>query len=141
MHFLPTPESCLTLEWLEELMLRSRTFAAEELVGVVFDRLKACADGFFGIVEGSAYLGLISKAQIGMLLSGRFGYALYAKHDIRAHLLKDTVVVRPGEPLLAILDRALSRTGQAFHDDLAVVDDAGGFLGVLSMPTPLAVAK
>ncbi len=110
-------------------MVRSRTFAAEEPVGVVFDKLQVCADGFFGIIEGTSYVGLISKAQIGMLLSGRFGYALYAKHGIRAHVLKDTVVVHPGEPLLAVLDRALSRTGQAFHDDLAVVDDVGGFSG------------
>jgi hypothetical protein len=84
MLFQPTPESSLTLAWLEELMVPSRTFGAEELVGVVFDKLQGCADGFFGIVEGTSYIGLISKAQIGMLLSGRFGYALYAKHEVRA---------------------------------------------------------
>ncbi|EDY18522.1 PAS/PAC sensor hybrid histidine kinase [Chthoniobacter flavus Ellin428] len=137
MIFQPTSESCLTLDWLEELMVESRTFGAEELVGAVFDKLQECADGFFGIVYRGGYVGLISKAQIAMLLSGRFGYALYAKHTIREHLLLDTVVVRPGEPLLAVLDRALSRTGQPFHDDLAVVDSSGGFLGVLPMPTLL----
>jgi signal transduction histidine kinase/ActR/RegA family two-component response regulator len=137
MFFQPTPESCLTLPWLQELMVPSRTFAAEELVGVVFDKLQSCGDGYFGIVDGKRYVGVISKAQIAMLLSGRFGYALYARHDIRTHLLEDTVVVRPGEMLLEVLDRALSRTGQAFHDDLAVVDETGGFLGVLPMPALL----
>ena len=137
MFFQPTPESCLTLAWLQELMVPSRTFAAEELVGAVFDKLQECSDGYFGIVEGKRYVGLISKAQIAMLLSGRFGYALYARHEIRTHLLEGTVVVRPDELLLEVLDRALSRTGQAFHDDLAVVNEIGGFLGVLPMPTLL----
>lgn len=137
MTFQPTPESCLTLAWLDELMVESRTFDGEELVGAVFDKLQECADGFFGIVSRGRYVGLISKAQIAMLLSGRFGYALYAKHCIREHLLQDTVVVRPDDALLEVLDRALSRIGPSFHDDLAVVDESGGFLGVLPMPTLL----
>jgi signal transduction histidine kinase len=141
MSFLPTPESCLTLEWLNVLMVHSRTLAADELVGAVADQLQTCEDGFFGIVESGLYIGLISKRQVSVLLSGRFGYSLYARHQIRAHVLKDTVVVRPGEPLLQVLDRALSRTGPAFHDDLAVVDEAGTFLGVLPMPTLLRLQR
>ncbi len=137
MSFEPTPESCLSRAWLEQLVLRSHTFDAEERVGEVFDQLQEFADGFYGIVTGGAYLGLISRMHVGLLLSGRFGYALYTKHAIREHLLEDTVIVRPGDPLLNVLDRALGRTGPAFHHDLAVVDEDGGFLGVLPMPTLL----
>jgi CheY-like chemotaxis protein len=138
MTFEPTPESCLTRAWLDQLVVRCRTFDAEEHAGEVFDQLQASEDdGFFGIVAGGAYIGLIWRAQLGILLSGRFGYSLYAKHPIREHLLEDSVVVRPGEPLLAVLDRALGRKGPAFHHDLAVVDDDGRFIGVLPMPTLL----
>ena len=99
MSFQPTPESCLTLAWLDELMVRGChcAIAAEEPVGAVFDKLQGCADGFFrNRSEGGSYVGLISKGQIGMLLSGRYSATLFTPSTKRqSHLLTDTVVVRP----------------------------------------------
>jgi signal transduction histidine kinase/FixJ family two-component response regulator len=135
MTFQPTPETRLTLDLIEELIDRTQVFAGEETVGEVFDRLRSCEGDFFGILESGRYLGVISKTQIGMLLSGRFGYALYAKHPINGHLLKNALAVTPGDALLDVLDRALSRSGAEFHHDLAVVDAEQHFLGMLPMPT------
>jgi hypothetical protein len=93
MTFQPTPETRLSLDLIEELIDRTQVFASEETVGEVFDRLRSREGDFFGILESGRYLGVISKTQIGMLLSGRFGYALYAKHPINAHLLKNALAV------------------------------------------------
>jgi len=135
MTFQPTPETHLTLDLIAELIERAPVFDGEKSVGEVFDRLRSCEGEFFGILETGRYLGVVSKTQVGMLLSGRFGYALYAKHPIHQHLLKDALAVTPGDALLDVLDRALSRTGPEFHHDLAVVDAEKHFLGMLPMPT------
>jgi two-component system, cell cycle sensor histidine kinase and response regulator CckA len=135
MTFQPTPETRLTLDLIEELIVRTPVFAAEETVGDVFDQLRSCEGDFFGILDAGSYMGVVSKAQVGMLLSGRFGYALYAKHPICEHLLKDALALTPGDALLDMLDRALSRSGPGFHHDLAVVDTEKRYLGMLPMPT------
>ena len=69
MTFQPTPETRLTLDLIAELIVRTPVFAGEESVGEVFDRLRACEGDFFGILAAGRYVGLVSKAQIGMLLS------------------------------------------------------------------------
>jgi signal transduction histidine kinase len=131
----PTPETCLTQESLECLMEHRATFEAETSVGAVFDRIGHDDEEFHGVVEAGRYAGLVSKAQLALLLSGRFGYALYARQPIGQHLLQETVTVTPGDRLLDALDRALTRTGPAFHHDLAAVAEDGSFLGILPMPT------
>jgi signal transduction histidine kinase/CheY-like chemotaxis protein len=135
MTFQPTPETRLTLDLIEDLIDRTPVFDGEKSVGEVFDLLQSCEGDFFGILEAGRYMGVVSKAQVGMLLSGRFGYALYAKHPIHQHLLKDALAVTPGDALLDVLDRALSRREPEFHHDLAVVDAGRRFLGMLPMPT------
>jgi len=134
MPFQPTPESTLTPEVLADLIAQRVEFQGELKVGEVHDRLEAQTEEYFGVVQARRYVGLISKAQIGLKLSGRFGYALYAKQAIAEHLLPEAVLARPSEPLLAVLERALGRTGAKFHEDLPVVAEDGHLLGILPMP-------
>ncbi len=141
MPFQPTPETILTPEVLQELIAHRLSFEGELKVGEVHDQLEKRTDEYFGVVRAGGYLGLISKAQIGLKLSGRFGYALYAKQPIEQDLLPAPVVVRPGEELLVVLERALNRTGAQFHEDLPVVDELGGLLGILPMPVLVRLQK
>jgi len=141
MAFQPTPETVLTPEVLQELVAHRLSFEAQTKVGDVHDQLQARTDEYFGVVQEGLYLGLVSKAQTGLKLSGRFGYALYAQQPIEQHLLPGPVVVRPGEELLAVLERALSRSGADFHEDLPVVDALGGLLGILPMPVLVRLQK
>ncbi len=134
MQFQPTPETTLTPEVLGELIARRLNLEAMLSVGEVHDCLQSQADEYFGVVSDGRYIGLISKAQIGLKLSGRFGYALYAKQAIEGHVMPEPMPVTPGEALLAVLDRALGRAGTQFHEDLPVVGSDGTLLGILPMP-------
>ncbi|MEO8754948.1 MAG: ATP-binding protein [Casimicrobiaceae bacterium] len=124
----------LTPAVLGELIAQRQHFEAALRVGEVHDRLQSQVDEYFGVVRDGRYVGLISKAQIGLKLSGRFGYALYAKQAIGVHLMPEPLAVAPGEGLLAVLERALSRTGAQFHEDLPVVGVDGTLLGIMPMP-------
>ncbi len=134
MAFQPTPETTLTPEVLAELIAQRLSFEGSATVGAVFDQLQTRTDEYFGVVSGDRYAGLISKSQIGLKLSGRFGYSLYARQPIEQHLLAKPVTVAPGESLLAVLERALTRAGAEFHEDLPVVAAEGTLLGILPMP-------
>lgn len=134
MPFQPTPETILTPEALEELIAPRISLQGDRAVGEVFDQLQTLPDEYYGVVSGERYLGLVSKSQIGLKLSGRFGYALYARQPIAHHLLPSTLTVRPGEPLLAVLERALNRAGTQFHEDLPAVGDEGLLMGIVPMP-------
>src|SRR4051812_10547498 len=107
MPFQPTPETTLTPDVLADLIAQRHTFEAHLAVGEVHDRLQFHTEEYFGVVKTGRYIGLISKAQIGLKLSGRFGYALYAKQPIDCHIMPDTLTVTPGEALLTVLERAL----------------------------------
>ncbi len=134
MPFQPTPETTLTSDVLRDLISPRKSFEASLSVGEVHDCLRTQADEYFGVVQGRRYIGLISKAQIGLKLSGRFGYALYAKQAIEGHVMLEPMAVAPGEALLAVLERALGRAGAQFHEDLPVVAADGVLLGIVPMP-------
>ncbi len=141
MIFQATPETILTPVVLAELIAHRLRFEGGMTVGAVYDQMQARTDEYFGVVRAGRYLGLISKAQIGLKLSGRFGYALYARQPIAQHLLAEPVVVAPGEMLLAVLERALNRTGAQFHHDLPVVEAQGALAGILAMPVLVRLQK
>src|SRR6218665_3012107 len=114
MSIQPTPETILTPDVLAHLVTQRQTFEETLTVGKFHDRLRFQTEEYFGVVKSGRYVGLISQAQIGLKLSGRFGYALYSKQPIDCHVMPDTLVVTPGETLLTVLDRALNRAGSAF---------------------------
>jgi two-component system NtrC family sensor kinase len=67
-------------------------------------------------------------------MGSRYGFTLYSGHPIRNHLLPEVMVVPPEQEVSEVLERALTRQGEAFFHDIAVVDSAHAFLGVISVP-------
>ncbi len=94
---------------------------------------------FAAVLEGTRFLGLVSRGQLGALMGTRFGFTLYSGHRIREHLLPDSLVVTSSTPLLEVLDSALNREGQAFYHDLALVTEGWEFLGIIPVPALLRV--
>jgi two-component system, cell cycle sensor histidine kinase and response regulator CckA len=90
---------------------------------------------YIGVLDGPRLIGMVSHGQIGFLLGARFGLAVYGRHAIRQHLMERHLCIRRDAPLLKVLEAALSRTGDQFHDDVALVDDADHFLGIISVQT------
>lgn len=97
----------------------------------VCDYFKNHAEKFLGVTESGRFLGLVARAQLGFLLGSRFGYAVYARRPIREHLQPDSLVLVENAPLADTLNQILKRTGETFYEDVALVDEQFGFLGII----------
>ncbi|MDR3671345.1 MAG: ATP-binding protein [Holophaga sp.] len=103
-------------------------------VDQVFRSFRNHPHTFVAVVDHGTYTGLISRAHLGFLLGTRYGFALHSEHLIQSHVLPDCLVASPAMPLLELLERALSRTGETFYQDVPLVDGDGGFLGIIPVP-------
>jgi len=88
---------------------------------------------FVGVISGEKLIGLASGAKVGFLLGSRYGFSVYGRKPMRSHMLERYVCVRLHTPLLEVLEAALSREGDEFHDDVALVDNDGRYLGIIPM--------
>jgi two-component system cell cycle sensor histidine kinase/response regulator CckA len=66
------------------------------------------------------------------LLSGRYGFALHARARVREHLVPDYLRFNGHTPLRTVFELALSRTGDAFYEDVVLVNDDERLLGLVS---------
>ena len=89
---------------------------------------------FAAVLDGGTYAGLISRGHLGFLLGTRFGFTLHSRHLIQEHLLPECMVTVSTLPLLTLLENALSRTGEAFYQDVPLVDPEGRFVGIIPVP-------
>jgi len=103
-------------------------------VEAVFEQFRHHPFEFMAVTEGGHFLGLVSRGHLGLLLGTRYGFTLHSRRPVRDHLLPEPLVVAPERPLLDVLESALSRTGEAFYHDLALVTAAGAFLGIIPVP-------
>jgi len=105
-----------------------------ETVEQVHERFRHHPHEFAAVVDGETYAGLISRGHLGYLLGTRFGFTLHSRHLIQEHLLPQCLSTPPSQPLLDLLERALSRTGEAFYQDVPLVDEGGRFVGIIPVP-------
>jgi signal transduction histidine kinase len=90
---------------------------------------------YLPVVTGKRYIGLVSRAQIGTVLGARFGFALFASHPVRRHLLPHPLSIVVDQPLLAVLQAALGRDAATFYDDVVLVDREQQLLGMIPVQT------
>ncbi len=108
---------------------------AKETTENVYKWFQSHHHEYVGVVSGGKLIGVVSRGHIGFLLGARFGFALYGHQTVDEHLMKDSLRIRRGTSLLTILDQALSRQGDSFYDDVALIDDNEEFLGIITVPT------
>jgi len=106
-----------------------------QTVEQVYDQFRHHPHEFAAVLEGTSYVGLISRGHLGFLLGTRYGFTLHSRHLIREHLLPTTLVTTPAVPLLHLLEKALARTGESFYHDVPLVAEDGCFLGIIPVPT------
>ena len=108
---------------------------ASETTENVYKWFQTHQQEYVGVVSGTRLVGMVSRGHIGFLLGARFGFALYGRLPVEQHLMPHSLRVNRTTPLLTILDQALSRQGDSFYDDVALVDEEEQFLGIITVPT------
>jgi signal transduction histidine kinase/ActR/RegA family two-component response regulator len=83
------------------------------------------------VASDGKVLGLCSLAHIRQLLSGRYGFALHARSRVRDELVPGYLRFDENTPLRTVLEQALSRQGDAFYQDILLVDEAGRLIGLI----------
>jgi two-component system NtrC family sensor kinase len=114
-----------------DLVQHQEAVELDETTEAVYQKFRGLPYEFIAAVEGRKLLGLVSRNQIGLLLSGRYGFAVHSRKPIVEQLRPDYLAICRGTPLLEVFTLALSRTGEPFFDDVALVDDAGNYLGIV----------
>jgi serine phosphatase RsbU (regulator of sigma subunit) len=70
-----------------------------------------------------------------MLLGGRYGYALFARKPVQAHMAPTSLSVSVDMTVDAVLRAVFSRKAAEFYDDVILVDSDGLFLGLIHVHT------
>src|SRR5215471_15700630 len=106
--------------------------ASVESVAEIF---KAGSVNFAAVLERPRLLGMCSRQEIAALLGGRYGFSLWARKPIRAHLCKQETRIKVGTPIGDVLRTVFARPDENFYDDVLLVDASGGFLGFIGTET------
>ena len=86
---------------------------------------------FLALVRDGRVTGLCSRLRLGILLGSRFGFALYARSPAHQAQVERPLVFAETTPVRQLLDRALARHGDDFHEDVVLVDEQGGLIGLM----------
>ena len=81
---------------------------------------------FIAILESGRLAGLCSRHQISELLSGRYGFSLWARKPSR-HLSPSEIRVLVTTPISDVLTQVLARRRGSFYDDILLVDETSRF--------------
>jgi two-component system NtrC family sensor kinase len=124
---------------LADLVEHREAVTAAEAVVDVYERFKKLPHEFLGVMDHNRLVGMVSRGQVGFLLGARFGGAIFGRQPIGQNMLARPLFIRRGTPILEVFDAALTRQGDGFHDDVALVDGAEAYLGMIPVATLVRV--
>lgn len=86
---------------------------------------------FLGVVDGARLVGIASGREITERLSAQFGHALFGRQTMAQHVMAEALIVERATLVPEVLRLIAARSEEAFYDDIALVDDAGAFVGMV----------
>jgi signal transduction histidine kinase len=116
---LPLPAEAIDLEKLVEHRL---TISSHQTLGQAHSRFRECAADFFAVLDEETVLGLCARNRVGFILGSRYGFALYSDTPVGQALIPKPLFITEGTPIRAILEAAFARDGDAFYEDVILVD-------------------
>lgn len=128
---LVAPGTLVSLIRLDELVSPAPAVQRDTPLETVHRLLAQSEAGYFAVLAGDRPEGLGSRARLGILMGARFGFALHSQQPATEVLLPDPVVYCADDPVEPLLELALSRTGEAFQEDVILVDADGRYLGLV----------
>jgi sigma-B regulation protein RsbU (phosphoserine phosphatase) len=108
---------------------------ATEPTETAFEKFRDHKQEYMAVLEGRTPVGVCARREIGMLLGGRYGYALFARKPVRAHMAPTSLSVSVEMTVDAVLRAVFSRGVAEYYDDVILVDGAGLFLGLIHVHT------
>jgi len=130
----PVTKDPLALD-LTELVEHKTMVLASQSVADVYEFFQKQPHEFMPVTAGGKILGMVSRGHVGFLLGARFGLAIYGRQPIHEHMLPQHLCIRRSTPLLEVFVTALSRQGEYFYDDVALMDEMGTYLGMIPVQT------
>lgn len=86
---------------------------------------------FVALVRDGMVTGLCSRLRLGILLGARYGFALYSRSPAHLAQVERPLVFPIDTPVRDVLDQALARPGDEFHEDVALVDASHALIGLV----------
>jgi CBS domain-containing protein len=120
------------VDW-RALLGHKEAVQAAELTDAAFDRFKGHRHEFIAVLEGDRAIGICARREIGMLLGGRYGYALHARRPVRAHMAPSALCISEDMSAETVLTKVFTRKAETFYDDVVLVDGDGAFVGLISV--------
>ncbi|HWB61248.1 MAG TPA: ATP-binding protein [Chthoniobacteraceae bacterium] len=118
---------------LDSLVEHCESVSASQRLEDVYRYFEEHGGKFVGVIANEKLVGIASRAKIGFLLGSRYGFSMHGRKPVGAYMLQNSLHIRLHTPLLEVLDVALSREGDEFHDDVALVDKDDRYLGMIPM--------
>jgi len=86
---------------------------------------------FMALVRDGRVTGLCSRSHLGFMLGSRYGFALYSRSPAHLAQVAHPLVFTRSMPMRRVLDLALARGGDDFHEDVVLVDEDHRLLGLI----------
>lgn len=122
------------VDW-RTLIGHSEAVQATEPTDTAFERFRDHKHEYMAVLDDRRPAGVCARREIGMLLGGRYGYALFARKPVRAHMAPTSLSVSVEMSVDAVLRAVFSRAAAEFYDDVILVDGEGLFLGLMHVHT------
>lgn len=122
------------VDW-RTLVSHSEAVQATEPTDTAFERFRGHKQEYMAVLKDRRPIGICARREIGMLLGGRYGYALFARKPVSAHMPPTSLSVSVDMSVDGVLRAVFSRAAAEFYDDVLLVDAEGLFIGLIHVHT------
>lgn len=99
----------------------------------VYHRIKSNESKIgFCVVENEVPIGIVTKGDLALKLSGNYGFTLFSNHTIRDLMKTDFMVVEAIMPIEQVSNLAMNRNSEELYDFIVVVQE-GKYLGTVTV--------
>ena len=120
---------------LRKLISHQSSVQADASVESVYHWFKENPANFVAVLSGEQLLGICSRRETVALLGGQFGFCLWARKCIAAHLCRTDTRLKAGTDIRETLRTVFARPSEDFYDDVLVVSEQSKFLGFITTET------
>jgi signal transduction histidine kinase len=97
----------------------------------VYKQFETHQQDYCAVMDAGRVAGLCSRGHLGFLMGHRYGFAIYGKELVRAHMVEQPLLLRRGMPVRQALESALGRQDKAFNEDVILLGAEDQYLGII----------